>query len=157
MASAHRPIVANDLVYVAPVTVVVVSAPRTRGHLAVAHDVAGLEIIGCEMAQYGEWSRKGATLSHVTARKEYGVDEDFIVAGINAGKLEYREGAVHGNPYIRVLRRQLEAYIAEERGDDYLRSWQAKTELRDITREMAELRKRLDGLEARRAQIEGRD
>jgi hypothetical protein len=120
-------------------------------------DAGGLEIIGCEMAEYGEWSRKGATLSHVTARKEYGVDEDFIVTGINAGKLEYREGAVHGNPYIRVLRRQLETYIVEELGDEYLRSWQAKTELRDITREMAELRKRLDQLEARRAQIEGRD
>ena len=120
-------------------------------------DAGGLEIIGCEMAEYGEWSRKGATLSHVTARKEYGVGEDFIVTGINAGKLEYREGAVHANPYIRVLRRQLEAYIVEELGDEYLRCWQAKTELRGITREMAELRKRLDQLEARRAQIEGRD
>ena len=120
------------------------------------HDTSGLGIIGC-VAEYGEWSRKGATLSHVTARKEYGVDQDFIVTGINAGKLEYREGAVHGSPYIRVLRRQLEAYIAEELGDEYLLSWKAKTELRDITREMAELRKRLDELEARRAQIEGRD
>jgi hypothetical protein len=112
VASAHRPVVANDL----------------------AHDIAGLEIIGCDMAQYGEWSRKGATLSHVTARKEYGVDEDFIVTGIKAGKLEYREGAVHGNPYIRVLRRQLEAYMAKELGDEYLRIWQEKTERREITR-----------------------
>jgi hypothetical protein len=76
------------------------------------------------MAEYGEWNRKGATLSDVTARKEYGVDSDFIVKGINAGMLEYREGAIHGNPYIRVLRRQLEAYIAEELGDDYLLEWQ---------------------------------
>ena len=121
------------------------------------HDGTGLGIIWCEMAEYGEWSRKGATLSHVTARKEYGVDEDFIVTGINAGKLEYREGAVHGNPYIRVLRRQLEAYIGEQLGDDYLGHWKATTELRDITREIAELRKRLDELEARRAQLRGRD
>jgi hypothetical protein len=64
------------------------------------HDAGGLEVIGSAMAEYGEWSRKGATLSHVTARKDYGVDEEFIVTGINAGKLEYREGAVHGNPYI---------------------------------------------------------
>lgn len=59
------------------------------------------------MARYGEWTRKGATLSEVTARKEYGVDADFVVKGINAGKLEYREGAIDGNPYIRVLRSQL--------------------------------------------------
>ena len=66
------------------------------------------------MGEYGEWTRKGATLSDVTARREYGVDSDFIVKGIDAGRLEHREGAIHGNPYIRVLRGQLEAYIAEE-------------------------------------------
>jgi hypothetical protein len=108
------------------------------------------------MAQYGEWTRKGATLSDVSARKEYGVDSDFVVKGINAGKLEYREGAVHGNPYIRVLRSQLEAYIAEELGDDYLRTWQEKTELRAINQEVTKLRKRLDELAARQAEIERR-
>ena len=66
------------------------------------------------MAEYGEWNRKGATLSDVTANKEYGVDRDFIVKGIRAGKLEYREGVVWGNPYFRLLRSQLEKYIAEE-------------------------------------------
>ena len=55
------------------------------------------------MAEYGEWNRKGAVLSDVTAQKEYGVTRDFIVKGIQAGKLEYREGAVWGNPYLRVL------------------------------------------------------
>jgi hypothetical protein len=30
------------------------------------------------MAEYGEWNHKGATLSDVTARKEYGVSFDFI-------------------------------------------------------------------------------
>ncbi len=64
------------------------------------------------MAEYGEWNRKGATLSDVTAKKEYGVDRDFIVKGIRAGKLEYRQGAVWGNPYLRVLRSQLEQYIS---------------------------------------------
>ena len=63
------------------------------------------------MAEYGEWNRKGATLSDVTATKEYGVSRAFIVRGIRAGKLEYREGAIWGNPYLRVLRNQLEQYI----------------------------------------------
>lgn len=47
------------------------------------------------MAEYGEWNRKGATLSDVTAQKEYGIDRNFIVKGIRAGKLEFREGSVH--------------------------------------------------------------
>jgi hypothetical protein len=44
------------------------------------------------MAEYGEWQRKGAILSDVTATKEYGVSQAFIVKGIRSGKLEYREG-----------------------------------------------------------------
>ena len=72
------------------------------------------------MAEYGEWNRKGATLSDVTAKVEYGVLRDFIVKGIRAGKLEYRDGAIWGNPYLRILRSQLEKYIAEELGEDYL-------------------------------------
>ena len=72
------------------------------------------------MAEYGEWNRKGAALSDVTAQKEYGVTRDFIVKGIQAGKLEFREGAVWGNPYLRVLRSQLELYTAAQLGSEYL-------------------------------------
>jgi hypothetical protein len=46
------------------------------------------------MAEYGEWIRKGATLSDVTAVKEYGVSREFILKGIRAGRLEFRKGAV---------------------------------------------------------------
>ncbi len=37
------------------------------------------------MAEYGERTRRGATLSVVTAAKDYGVNQDFIVKGIRAG------------------------------------------------------------------------
>ncbi len=106
------------------------------------------------MAEYGEWNRKGATLSDVTAKKEYGVDRDFIVKGIRAGKLEYREGAVWGNPYLRLLRSQLERYITEELGADRLSSGKKQTELRNIKKEMANLKNRLKELEARRTELE---
>jgi flagellar motility protein MotE (MotC chaperone) len=106
------------------------------------------------MAEYGEWNRKGATLSDVTAKKEYGVSRDFIVKGIRAGKLEYREGAIWGNPYLRVLRSQLEQYIAEELGGDRLSSGKNQTELRKIKKEMADLKRRLAVLQARRTELE---
>jgi hypothetical protein len=76
------------------------------------------------MADPGEWNRKGAVLSDVTAQKEYGVTREFVVAGINAGKLEFREGSVWSNPFLRVLRSQLEPYIAAELGPEYLSSAQ---------------------------------
>jgi len=106
------------------------------------------------MAEYGEWNRKGATLSDVTAEKEYGVSRDFIVRGIRAGKLEWREGAVWGNPYLRVLRRQLEKYIAEKMGKEYLARVKGQTELRQIKKEISELKKRLDALQDRKAVLE---
>ena len=106
------------------------------------------------MAEYGEWNRKGATLSDVTAQKEYGVSRDFILEGIRAAKLEYREGAIWGNPYLRILRSQLEQYIVEKLGADCLSSSKNRTELRKITKEMADLKKRLDDLQARRTEIE---
>jgi hypothetical protein len=110
--------------------------------------------IGAYMAEYGEWNRKGAVLSDVTAQKEYGISRDLIVKGIQTGKLEYREGAVWGNPYLRVLRSQLEPYIAEQLGPEYLASKKAKTELRAISKEIADLRRKLTELEARRVELE---
>ena len=94
------------------------------------------------MAEYGEWVRKGAVLSEVTAQKEYGVTRDFIVEGIQAGKLEFREGAVWGNPYLRILRSQLEAYIAQQFGSEYLLKKKSHSELRTINKEIASLKKK---------------
>jgi hypothetical protein len=107
------------------------------------------------MAEYGEWNRKGATLSDVTAQKEFGVSRDFIEKGIRAGKLECREGSIWGNPYIKVLRSQLELYIAEQYGSDRLSDGKNQTELRGIKKEMMALKKRLNELQARKAELEG--
>lgn len=105
-------------------------------------------------AEYGEWNRKGATLSDVTAQKEYGVGRDFIVQGIRAGKLEYREASVWGNPYLRVLRRQLEQYIAEQLGPKYLVGKKNQAELGKINKEIGDLKKKLATLQERKAEIE---
>ena len=106
------------------------------------------------MAEYGEWNRKGATLSDKTAKKEYGVDQNFIERGIRGGQLEYRQGSVWGSPYLRLLRSQLEQYIAQEVGDDHLANRNALTELRKVKSEMAALKKRLKGLQDRRTELE---
>jgi hypothetical protein len=105
------------------------------------------------MAEYGEWNRKGATLSEVTAQSEYGVSREFIIEGIKRGKLEYREGAIWGNPYLRVLRSQLEAFIAEERGKGFLSTAKDQSELKKINKEISKLRKTLGALEARQAEL----
>ena len=106
------------------------------------------------MAEYGEWNLKGATLSDVTAKKVFGVTDDFITKGIRAGKLEYRYGSVWGNPFVKLLRRQLEAYIAEELGSQLLLSKKAKAELPQVQRQIAELENQLAALRARKLELE---
>jgi hypothetical protein len=106
------------------------------------------------MAEYGEWNRKGATLSDVTAEKEYGVDRDFIVEGIESGKLECRDGAIWGNPYLRILRSQLETYIAAQLGCEYLANQKSQTELRAVKKQIAGFQQKLAALEARKAALE---
>jgi len=106
------------------------------------------------MAEYGEWNKKGATLSDATAQTEYGVDHAFIVKGINAGKLEYRKSSVWGNPFIRVLRSQLEKYITQKLGKKYLVKVTGAAELRKIKKEMSELTKKLKALQLRKAELE---
>ena len=82
------------------------------------------------------------------------MDRDVIVTGIQTGKLEYREGAVRGNPYLRVLRSQLEQYFTEELGEDYLRRVKHHTELRKVKKAVAHLKKQLAGLQKRQQELE---
>jgi hypothetical protein len=106
------------------------------------------------MAEHGEWGQKGATLTADTAEKEFGVSHEFIVKGIRAGKLEYRQVSMWGNPALRLLRSQVEKYVAEELGAERLQSEKKSTELRKIKRQIGSLKRQLAALEVRRAEIE---
>ena len=106
------------------------------------------------MVNDGEWTQKGATLSNKTAEKEYGVGWDFIRKGIQTEQLEYQNGAMYGNPYVKVLRRQLESYIAQELGEDYLAELKRKTELKKVKREITSLKRKLKKLDVLRAELE---
>jgi hypothetical protein len=100
-----------------------------------------------------EWGRKGATLSDKTARSEYGLTQEEIYAAIDAGKLHYRPAAMHGNPWLRLLRREVEELVATRSGGRYLRERKARTELAQTNRELKQLRARLAALEERRATL----
>lgn len=88
------------------------------------------------MAEYGEWSRKGATLSDKTARKEYKIEQEMIIKGIESGKLEYCYSAVFG------------------KGSEYLIKATGKIELKKIKKEISELEGRLNHLQSRKAELE---
>ncbi len=104
-------------------------------------------------SQGSEWQRKGATLSDKTARKEFGLTQEAIVRAIRAGKLQYRHNAIHGNPFLRLLRREVEALIREKHGEDFLRDRRGMTELLRIKREMNRLKTQIAVLKARKVEL----
>ena len=106
------------------------------------------------MANDGEWTLKNGTLTDGTAQKEYGISREFILQGIRANKLEYREVSMYGNPCLRILRRQLEQYITEELGAQYLKTQQSQAELRRIKTEINSLKRKLAALEKRKKELE---
>jgi hypothetical protein len=100
-----------------------------------------------------DWSRKGATLSDKTARKEFGLTQDEIVAAINAGQLQYRVGVIHGNPWLRLLRREVEELMTSTHNDRDHRQRRAKAELARVDRDLKKLRSEVKALEEHRAKL----
>lgn len=99
------------------------------------------------------WSQKGATLSDKSARQEYGLTQQEIVAAIRAGKLQYREGNMHGNPWLRLLRHEVEALVKEKGGQDHLHTKKLQKELADLDKEARKIKARLKAIERRRAEL----
>lgn len=100
-----------------------------------------------------EWARKGATLSDKTACKEFGLTPDAIDNAIRAGALQYREHSIYGNPWLRLLRREVEAFVKKEQGASYLIDRQTKTELARINRELKRLKTEMAALEERKSKL----
>ena len=105
------------------------------------------------MHEDSDWQRKGGTLTDGTAREEYGLTHDEIVHAIRAGKLRYREASIYGNPSLRLLRREVEAFVEEQRGHEYLKDRRVKAELASINRELRRLKKEIVALEKRRSEL----
>ena len=55
---------------------------------------------------------------------------------------------------MRVLRSQLERYIAAQLGSSQLASTKSKTELRKVKKEIADLKKKLTALQIRKTELE---
>jgi predicted RNase H-like nuclease (RuvC/YqgF family) len=100
-----------------------------------------------------DWTQKGATLSDKTARKEFGLTQDEIVAAIDAGQLQYRVGVIQGNPWLRLLRRELEELMANTYNDRDHRQRQARAKLAQVNRDLKKLRAEVAALEEHRSEL----
>jgi hypothetical protein len=99
------------------------------------------------------WAGKGATLSDKSARQEFGLTQQEIIAAIRAGKLQFQQNYMHGNPWFRLLRHEVEALVKQKSGKDHLRRKKLEKELADINKETRKLKARLKVLDRRRAEL----
>src|SRR3954466_5713488 len=99
------------------------------------------------------WSQKGATMSDKSARQEFGLTQEEIIAAIRAGKLQFREGNMHGNPWHRLPRHEVEALFRDKSGPDSLHKKKLQKELADLNKEARKLTTRLKAIERRRAEL----
>ncbi len=99
------------------------------------------------------WSVKGATLSDKSARREFGLTQQDIVAAIRTGQLQFRQNNIYGNPYLRLLRHEVEAVVSAKSGPQHLHQKKLQKELADVNKETRKLKARLAVLERRRTEL----
>jgi hypothetical protein len=99
------------------------------------------------------WTQKGATLSDKSARQEFGLTQPEIIAAIRADKLQFREGNIHGNPWFRLLRNEVEALVKEKGGLNHLNEKKLQKELTDLDKEARKIKTRLKAIERRRVEL----
>ena len=98
-------------------------------------------------------SARARRFSDKAARQEFGLTQDEIYDAIDAGTLQYRQAYMHGNPWLRLLRREVEALARARHGGRYVSEQQARAELTRVNREIRRLRTELAELEERRAKL----
>ncbi|MBM3131304.1 MAG: hypothetical protein FJ009_22105 [Chloroflexi bacterium] len=99
------------------------------------------------------WSKKGATLSDKSACKEFGLTQEEIVTAIKKGKLQYRVNSIYGNPFLRLVRSEVEKLVDEKHGGDYLKKKKLEKELAQVNKELKMLNARVASLEKRKTEL----
>ena len=99
------------------------------------------------------WVKKGATLSEMTAQKEFGLTQEEIIEAIKTGKLQYRHNSLYGNPCLKLLRHEVEALVSAKYGGDYLQTKNEETELSRVHTEIRSLKRKIAQLEKRKEEL----
>ena len=99
------------------------------------------------------WREKGATLSDKSARQEFGLTQQEIYEAMRAGKLPIQQNNMHGNPWFRLLRHEVEALVTEKGGQDRVHRKKLEKELADLNKEARKIKSRLKTIERRRAEL----
>lgn len=100
------------------------------------------------------WTKKGATLSDKSACEEFRITQDEIIAAINEGYLQFRENNIYGNPYLRLLRSEVEVFVREKYGHNYLENKKMETELVQVNSRLRKLKSEMTSLAKRKDELQ---
>jgi hypothetical protein len=89
------------------------------------------------------WNQKGESLSHKNASKEFGLEETEIIEAIRAGKLQYKINYVHGNPYYKLLRKEVKALAIDLKGESHFKKQEIEYQIKTITKEINSCKRKL--------------
>ncbi len=93
------------------------------------------------------WTQQGETLSHKNACKEYCLEEHEIIEAMRAGKLQYKENYAHGNPYYRLLRKEVIALTIELRGESFFKKQEIEHKIKEVKKEINSCKRKLKKFE----------
>ena len=93
------------------------------------------------------WTQKGESLSHKNASKEFGLKESEIIEAIRAGKLQYKINYVHGNPYYKLLRKEVKALAIDLWGESHFEKQEIEYQINKMTKEINSCKRRLKAFE----------
>jgi len=99
------------------------------------------------------WTKPGSTLSLNNACKEFGLSEQDLIRYLKQGKLQYRLNYAHGNPYYKLLRKEVQTLVQELHGDDYLKKQALEHELLTVNKEINSLKRKLSKLEKQKVEL----
>ena len=93
------------------------------------------------------WTQKGESLSHKNASREFGLEESEIIEAIRVGKLQYKVNYVHGNPYYKLLRKEVKALAVDLRGESHFKKQEIEYQIKKITKEINSCKRNLKEFE----------
>lgn len=99
------------------------------------------------------WTKPGGSLSHKNACKEYGLTEQELFTAMRSGRLQFREGSAHGNPYFKLLRAEVETLALELHGAAAMEDQAFKHQLQQIDREINSHKRKLTALNKQRIEL----
>ncbi len=99
------------------------------------------------------WNLPGETLSHKNACKEFDLKESEIIKAMRNGNLQYKENHAHGNPYFRLLRKEVIALAKEVHGEHVLKLKSIAYEIKKTTTEINSHKRKISALEKKKMKL----